>query len=246
MESSIAERQAAHETVFHTPEILEIILDFLSFPDLSVCCLVSQRFLGTIESSLLQRKLSACETVQTETLQYATKPNGAFDYDLGVKTSNRKLSPLLSASKGAHIRLDLSPNCAPTTALLFSINDFLSSPDTWRRTYLTLPPIPAARLRMEWTLEHDGFSGKLFDEGKVESVDGKGLTFGELWDGLMAKRPWHYYSVHRMGARVGNVDAEERTVEGTLGRLEVLTEGKVSVVEGRCWVQIPRMTGLVE
>jgi hypothetical protein len=87
---------AAQTAVFQTQEILETILENLSFSDLATCQAVSKDFSFSIQNSSLLKWRVSRESVRTETLRYLPTSGGAFGFVIGREITERKLCPLLS------------------------------------------------------------------------------------------------------------------------------------------------------
>jgi len=240
--------RGAQTAVFQTQEILEMILDNLSFPDLAACQAISKNFLFSIQnSSLLQRKISR-ETVRTETLRYLPTSGGAFGFVIGREITERKLCPLLSFDREGYNQGPAPPDCFPYIAAECFIGEYLSAEVSWENVYLTNPPVTEAWIGIRWKVESDEFEGSYSESRRVVSENGEGLTVGKLYKGLMGQRRW----TAQCGAvrkefprgRGAYMCAREKTVAESLARLEEITGCKAEVANGRCSVSFPKMVGV--
>jgi len=240
---------AAQTAVFQTLELLELILSNLPFPSLAACQNVSQHFSASIRnSSLLRPKLSR-ETVQTETLRYLPTPGGnAFGYSLGPEITERKLCPLLSF-KGPKRLWRIPPDCFPETPARLDIEEYLADEECWGNVYLTNPPVAEAWICILWRVESEEWKGSYSECLRVVAEDGRGLTTGKLYKGLLRQRRWTAAcGAVRKGVAWqpgGYFSAREETVAGSLKKLEEGTGCKAEVAKGSCSVYFPRMVGAV-
>ena len=238
---------AAQTAVFQTQEILEMILDHLSFPDLATCQAVSKDFSFSIRnSSLLQQRVSR-ETINTETLRYLPTSGGAFGFVIGREITERKICPLLVVGQESH-RWSAPPDCLPHVAADFSVQEYLGDEASWENVYLTNPPVTEAWISITWKVDSDKFEGSYSESRQIVSEDGEGLTVGKLYKGLMRQRRWTAQcgAVRKAFPRGPGafISARQDTVAGSLASLEELTGLKAKVVNGRCHVSFPKMMGV--
>jgi hypothetical protein len=238
---------AAQTAVFQTQEILEMILDHLSFPDLATCQAVSKDFSFSIRNSSLPQQRVSRETIKTETLRYLPTSGGAFGFVIGREITESKLCPLLVIGHESH-RWGAPPDCLPRVAADFSIEEYINDEAIWENVYLTNPPVPEAWISITWKVDSDEFEGSYSESRRVVSEDGEGLTIGKLYKGLMRQRRWTAQCgavrkafPHGLGAYMC---ARKETVAGSLARLEEITGLKAEVVNGRCSVSFPKMMGV--
>jgi hypothetical protein len=238
----------AQTAVFQTLELLEIILDNLSFPDLAACQNINQYFSFTIKNSSLLRPKVSHETVQTETLRYLPTSGGAFGFSLGPKITTRKLCPLISF-EGQTFSWHSPPDCFPNLAAKFAIGEYFASEASWGNVYLTNPPVSEAWISISWKVDSEEFAGSYSESRQIVSEDGEGLTVGKLYTSLLEQRRWTAScGASRKG--ISYVDgsyicARADTVAGSIARLEELTGCKAEVARGTCSVYFPRMVEAV-
>lgn len=244
--SSSDPSRPAQVAVFQTVELLETILDNLSFLDLATCQSVSRYFLGAIKNSSLLRPKVPHETVQTETLRYLPTSGGAFGFSLGPEIISRKLCPLLTFNyENPHG--GGPPDCFPKVAAKLAIGRYFASEASWEDVYLTNPPVAEAWIGVTWKVDSENFEGTYSESRRIESGSGEGLTIGRLYKGLLEQRRWTAScGARRKGVPYGPgsyVCARADTVAGSLARLEGLAGCKAEVARGTCSVYFPRMVG---
>jgi hypothetical protein len=229
-------------------ELLETILDNLSFLDLAACQSVSGYFSLAINSSSLLRPKVSRETVQTEILRHLPTSGGAFGFSLGPEITTRKLCPLLSF-EGQTPSWQTPPDCFPKMAAKFSIGRYFASEACWENVYLTSPPVAEAWISISWKVDSDEFEGTYSESRRIESEHGEGLTVGRLYKGLLEQRRWTAScGARRKGVPYGPgsyICARADTVAGSLARLEELAGCKAEVAKGTCSIYFSRMVGAV-
>lgn len=239
----------AQTAVFQTQELLETILDNLSFLDLAACQSVSHYFSTAIKNSTLLRPQVSRETVQTETLRYLPTSGGAFGFSLGPEITSRKLCPLLTFEyENPHG--GGPPDCFPKLAAKLAIGRYFASEANWEDVYLTNPPVAEAWIGVTWKVDSEEFEGTYSESRRIESENGEGLTVGRLYKGLLEQRRWTAScGARRKGAPYGRgsyMCARADTVAGSLARLEELTGCKAEVARWTCSVYFSRMVGAVK
>lgn len=239
---------AAQIAVFQTQELLETILDNLSFLDLAACQSTSRYFSAAIKDSSLLRSKVSHETVQTESLRYLPTSGGAFGFSLGPEITSRKLCPLLTFNyEDPHG--GGPPDCFPKLAAKLAVGRYFASKASWEDVYLTNPPVAEAWIGVTWKVDSEEFEGTYSESRRIESENGEGLTVGRLYKGLLEQRRWTAScGARRKGVPYGRgsyVCARADTVAGSLARLEELTGSKAEVARGTCSVYFPRMVGAV-
>lgn len=177
----------ARTAVFQTLELVEAILDNLSFLDLAVCLNIDQCFSATIKSSSLLRPKVSRETVRTETLRYLRTSGGAFGFSLGPEITSRKLRPLLTFEHEGP-RSSSPPDCFPSVAAKFAIGRYFASEASWENVYLTSPPVAEAWISISWRVDSEEFEGSYSEIRRIEAEHGEGLTFAKLYKGLLEQR----------------------------------------------------------
>jgi hypothetical protein len=239
---------AAQTAVFQTLELLELILSNLPFPSLAACQNLNRHFSLSIRNSSLLCLTLSRETVQTETLRYLPTPGGAFGYSLGPEITSRKLCPLLSF-KGPKRLWRLPPDCFPEVPARLDIEEYLADEACWGNVYLTNPPVAEAWICILWRVDSEEWEGSYAESLRVVAEDGRGLTIGGLYEGLLKQRRW----TASCGASRKGVPwspgsymcARADTVAESIARLEELTGCKAEVAKGSCVVYFPRMVGAV-
>ncbi|GAB7323789.1 hypothetical protein MBLNU13_g07243t2 [Cladosporium sp. NU13] len=234
----------AQSAVFQTLELLETILDNLSFLDLAACQSVSRYFSTIIRgSSALRPKLSR-ETVRTVTLRYLPTSGGAFGFSLGPEITPRKLCPLLTFDH-ANSHGGGPPDCFPKMAAKLAIGRYFASEASWENVYLTNPPVAEAWISISWKVDSEEFEGTYSECRRINSENGEGLTVGRLYKGLLEQRRWTAScGARRKGVPYGRgsyMCARADTVAGSIARLEELTGCKAEVAKEICSVYFPRM-----
>lgn len=236
----------ARTAVFQITEILEMILDCLSFPDLATCQTINRSFLAAIQNSSLLRPKVSRETVRTETLRYIATSGGAFGFVIGPEFTERKLCPLLCLKPETN-QWGVPSDCTPGASTTFSIEAYFNSEACWQNVYLTNPPTTEVWIVIRWRFETDEYDGRYAESRRIESEDGEGLTVGKLYKGLLRQRRWTAACGATIkGAPPGRgsyVCAREKTVAGSLARLEELTGLKAAHAIASCSVYFPRMIG---
>lgn len=239
----------AQTAVFQTLELLETILNNLSFLDLAACQNINHYFSTTIKTSSLLRPKVSHETVQIETLRYLPISGGAFGFSLGPEITSRKLCPLLTFEHEGH-RSSGPPDCFPNVAAKFVVGEYFASEASWGNVYLTNPPVAEAWISISWKVESEEFEGSYSESRRIETENGEGLTVGGLYKGLLEQRRWTAScGASRKGVPHGHgghyICARADTVAGSLARLEEVTGCKAEVARGICSVYFPRMVGAV-
>ena len=239
---------AAQTAVFETLELLESILDNLSFLDLASCQNVNHYFATTIRGSSLLRPKVSHETVRTETLRHLPTSGGAFGFSLGPKTTSRKLCPLISF-EGQTPSWSSPPDCFPNLVAKFAIGEYFASEASWGNVYLTNPPVAEAWISISWKVDSEDFEGRYSESRRIVSEDGEGLTVERLYKGLLEQRRWTAScGASRKGVPHGPgsyICARADTVAGSIARLEELTGCKAEVARGACSIHFPRMVSAV-
>lgn len=160
--------QVAQNTVFRTLELLEMILDNLSFLDLAACQSVSRYFSSAIRSSSLLRPKVSWETVRIETLRYLPTTGGAFGFSLGPEITSRKLCPLLTYNyENGHG--GGPPDCFPNLAANLAIWKYFASEASWANVYLTNPPVAEAWIVISWKVDSEEYEGTYSESRRIES-----------------------------------------------------------------------------
>lgn len=239
----------AQTAVFQTLELLETILNNLSFLDLAACQNINHYFSTTIQSSSLLRSKVSHETVQTETLRYFPTSGGAFGFSLGPEITTRKICPLLTFGYEGH-RGGGAPDCFPNVAARFAIGEYFASEANWGNVFLTNPPVSEAWISISWKVDSEDFEGSYSESRRIETGNGEGLTVGGLYKGLLGQRRWTAScGASRKGVPHGRdghyICARADTVAGSLARLKEVTGCKAEVARGICSVYFPRMVGAV-
>jgi hypothetical protein len=238
----------AQTAVFQTLELLESILDNLSFLDLASCQDVSHYFATTIRGSSLLRPKVSHETVQTESLRYLPTSGGAFGFSLGPKITPRKVCPLISF-EGQTPSWSNPPDCFPNLVAKFAIGEYFASEASWGNVYLTNPPVAEAWISISWKVDSEEFEGRYSESRRIVSEDGEGLTIGGLYKGLLEQRRWtascRASRKNVPHGRGSYICARADTVAGSIARLEELTGCKAEVPRGTCSVYFPRMVEAV-
>ncbi|KAM0703728.1 hypothetical protein Q7P35_009667 [Cladosporium inversicolor] len=170
----------AQTAVFQTLELLETILNNLSFLDLAACQNINHYFSTTIQSSSLLRSKVSHETVQTETLRYFPTSGGAFGFSLGPEITTRKICPLLTFGYEGH-RGGGAPDCFPNVAARFAIGEYFASEANWGNVFLTNPPVSEAWISISWKVDSEDFEGSYSESRRIETGNGEGLTVGGLY-----------------------------------------------------------------
>lgn len=223
-----------------------MILDYLTFSDLATCQTINRSLLAAIQySSLLRPKVSTA-TVRTETLRYIATSGGAFGFVIGPEITERKLCPLLYLND-VTTAWRVPPDCTPGVVATFSIKEYYDAEACWENVYLTNPPISEIWISIRWIFETDEYRGSYAESRRIKSEDGEGLTVGKLYKGLLRQRRWTAgCGACRIGVPHGResyVCTREKTVEGSLARLEELTGLKAEHAKVSCSVYFPRMIG---
>lgn len=239
---------AARAAVFGTLDLLEMILDNLSFLDLAACQSVSRYFSSAIRSSSPLRPKVSWETVRIETLRYLPTTGGAFGFSLGPEITSRKLCPLLTFDyENRHG--GSPPDCFPNLAAKLAIWKYFASEASWENVFLTNPPVAEAWIVISWKVDSEEFEGTYVESRRIESEHGEGLTVGRLYKGLLEQRRWTAScGARRKGVPYGRgsyMCARADTVAGSLARLEELTGCKAEVASGTCSVYFPRIVDAV-
>lgn len=238
----------AQTAVFETLELLETILDNLSFLDLAACQNINHYFSSTIKNSSLLRPKVSHETVRTETLRHLPTSGGAFGFSLGPEFTQGKLCPLISF-EGQTPSWSSPPDCFPNLVAKFAIGEYLASEANWGNVYLTNPPVSEAWISISWKVDSDEFEGRYSESRRIEPERGEGLTVGRLYKGLLEQRRWTAScGASRKGVPHGRGSytcARADTVAGSIARLEELTGCKAKVARGTCSVHFPRMVEAV-
>lgn len=234
-------------------EVLELMLQPLSFPDLVVCQKVCKRFRDVIRKSTPLQSTLACETITTETLHHISGTFGATR----IETISRKLCPLLSEAEGQRMIGILKDS----EAVQFAAAQYLSEPSTWAPLYLTNPPTDEAYLHLEFNFRSGRNKIELARTVRIHSSGNGGLTLGRLVDlTILDKtppkrpRPSSDWQIVELRTQVdwpdgqGNLTkalgcglsefADWPSMAEQIERVEAVLGRKVEV--GECWVQFGR------
>ncbi|KAF2167727.1 hypothetical protein M409DRAFT_53701 [Zasmidium cellare ATCC 36951] len=244
--------KVSRDAVFQITELLEQILEYLSWKDLHLCQRVCRRFHDLIsDSHLLRQKMTLFRPNSLPSHLHDEPPNRLdpamlrplatgtrkmFARDFGL-VQGQRVCPLLEQWPryfNWKSSLGRPPSSIPFTFKIASGQNWTML-GSWRRVYLTDPPVKTAHVRMVWSIEGVGalrFNGIVRDED--------GLTFGRLLDLVLgeSKKCWTFMGyTHQVGNANRNVPGDTpaetiRWLEGRLGGKAELRSDKSYVVFG--------------
>lgn len=233
--------------VLNITELLEEILDHLSWKELFTFRRVCRRFNELItDSKPLREKTTlfrpepetplsndevlhriAPDTIQRLLLMHLMRNESAQAFGLADK---QRISPLLEPWNPAHIWSasgERKPNSAPFTFKFLS-GERWRLLGSWRQMYLTDPPVKQAKVRLWWGIKAAGFCSF---QGYIQDEDG--ITFGTLLDLVLEQstQPWTFTGcTHQVGTVSERaLDLTDHTPAETILRLERRFDGQAEL-----------------